>query len=112
VVSKEVSSEVLVTEELAVEMESAIQARIRLTHRSDIGAARETAKAFMAELKTDMEGLPLAARTKILKDLSETLRILIDKERQAFGIDDVTDAAAAQKLFVGVAVRFIEPAQA
>jgi hypothetical protein len=123
-VSAEVSETRTLTEALTVEVESTVQARITIAHRTDIGRGRKLAMSLLAELEaqTDDTGalarlgvmlrapdeagadklndlyqkiISLPARTKTMKDLAETLRILIDKERQAFGMESAGDQAAS-----------------
>lgn len=115
-VSSEVSIEALATESLLVEVEAAVQARIRIAHRSDIGRYRALGVKLLHELEAqtdqvselydlgellsspDERGLDklneiyqriisLPTRTKTMKDSVETLRVLIALEREAFGID-------------------------
>jgi len=50
-VSAEVSAQTKVTEQLTVEIESTVQARIRLGQRKDIGRARTLAMQLLAELE-------------------------------------------------------------
>jgi len=114
-VSAEVSERAKLTEALVVEVESQVQARIRLSHRKDIAAARTLAMALLAELQAitwnralfeqlgermaDPDGngvdklnelyqkvISLGARTKTMKDLADTLKTLIALEREAFGL--------------------------
>ncbi|MFM9917853.1 MAG: hypothetical protein ACKVOX_18780 [Rhizobacter sp.] len=129
-VSSEVSTEVKITETLTVEVESTVQARIRLSHRADIARARRLAMHLLAELEHQTlsadefrqlgelmitmasddganpqriqklneafeRAMSLAGRVKTMRDLADTLRILIDKELEAFGIsDDATKPAS------------------
>lgn len=117
-VSAEVSESKALTEKARVEIESEVQARIRLEHRANIGRGRKVAMSLLMELEAqtgeenvsmlhelgelmrrdDDKGqdklndlyqkvISLPTRTKTMKDLADTLRSLIDKERQAFGID-------------------------
>jgi len=114
-VSAEVSERAKLTEALVVEVESQVQARIRLSHRKDIAAARTLAMNLMAELQAItgnrelfnqlvekmfapdrnvvdrlnelyQKAISLGNRTKTMKDLADTLKTLIALEREAFGL--------------------------
>lgn len=50
-VSAEVSPQAKLTEAVRIEVESQVQARVRLTHRADIGKSRELAMRLLAELE-------------------------------------------------------------
>jgi hypothetical protein len=104
------------TEREIVEVEAEVQKRIRLEHRADITRMRSLAKRILAECeaeaadpglfeqlgelmeKPDDKGLDklneayrkaisLPQRIKGVKELAETLRVLISLEREAYGID-------------------------
>ena len=114
-VGAEVSERAKLTEALVVEVESQVQARIRLSHRKDIAAARTLAMNLMAELQAItgnrelfnqlvekmfapdrnvvdrlnelyQKAISLGNRTKTMKDLADTLKTLIALEREAFGL--------------------------
>jgi hypothetical protein len=122
-VTTQVNNEAKVTEQVAVEVEATMQARIRLAHRSDIGKGKGLAMKLLAELEhqtgnqdlyeqlADLmldppsdedsaaaqtryrkqreafdRALGLGGRQDTLKKWAETMRILIDKEREAFGM--------------------------
>ncbi|WP_442108704.1 hypothetical protein [Pseudomonas sp. NUPR-001] len=116
-VSTEVSKEQLATERATVEASAQVIANIRIAHRSDIGRYRNLANKMLEELEgltdnrdlfdqlgellhsPDDNGLDklndlyqkvisLPSRTKTLKDLGDTLKVLIALERQAYSIDD------------------------
>lgn len=125
-VTGKVSRETNVTDAQIIEDGAEVQARIRLSHRSDIGQSRELAMRLLDELKAQTENrdlferlaellidpvgdedqsnaakerqrkrmeafqaaLSLGGRTKVMKDLGDTLKTLIALEREAFGIDD------------------------
>jgi len=116
-VSAEVSTQTKITEKLTIEVESTVQARIRLAHRTDVGRSRTLAMRLLEELEIqtsqilgledlgkmmyapDKNGvdklnelyqkvISLPGRTKTMKDLGDTLKTLIGLERQAFGLDD------------------------
>lgn len=125
-VSGEVSSRTKAAEAQVIEVESTVQARIRLGHRTDVARGRALAMKLLQELEhqtdfsdlyeqladlvipvggegddTDRGGerahklreaynraLSLSGRTKTMKDLADTLRILIGLEREAYGINN------------------------
>lgn len=116
-VSTEVSTEQLATEKATVEANAQVIARIRIAHRTDIGRYRSLANKMLEELEglTDNRDLfdqlgellhspddngvdklndlyqkviSLPSRTKTLKDLGDTLKVLIGLERQAYSIED------------------------
>jgi len=114
-VSAEVSPEQKLTEAVRIEVESEVQARIQLGHRTDIARGRSLTMKLLAELEGQVDCLPellrlgemlrseddrgmdrlndlyrkvidLPSRTKVMKDLGDTLRVLIALERESFGI--------------------------
>lgn len=117
VVSTEVSKEQLATDRDTVEANAQVIANIRIAHRTDIGRYRKLANKMLEELEglTDNRELfdqlgdllrseddngqdklndlyqkviSLPSRTKTLKDLGDTLKVLIGLERQAYSIDE------------------------
>lgn len=117
VVSAEVSPQTKLTEAVRVEVESEVQARIELGHRRDIARSRTLAMKLLDELEVDTDSLDdlkrlgelmyapnengvdklnelyhkvisLPSRTKVMKDLGDTLKTLIALEREAFGIGE------------------------
>ena len=116
-VSTEVSKEQLATDRDTVEANAQVIANVRISHRTDIGRYRKLANSLLEELEgmTDNRDLfdqvgellrseddngqdklndlyqkviSLPSRTKTLKDLGDTLKVLIGLERQAYSIDD------------------------
>lgn len=114
-VSAEVSPQTKLTEAVRIEVESEVQARIELGHRRDIARSRTLAMKLLDELELDtdtLDGLKklgelmfapnengvdklnelyqkvisLPSRTKVMKDLSDTLKTLVALEREAYGI--------------------------
>ncbi len=93
------------TETLRVEVEAEVQARIRLSHRNDIGRFRAMAMSLAAELDASEDRLPV--RAKVLKDLTDVNKTLVAMEREAFGLEsapppapqtfDFNDPAALQE---------------
>lgn len=75
------------TERQAVAVEAEMRSDVILRERKDIAVASRLTADMLEELGTATEKkLPLAKRAPILKQLSESLRIQIGLERQAFGI--------------------------
>jgi len=116
-VSTEVSKEALATERGIVEANAQVIANVRISHRTDIGRYRKLANSLLEELEgmTDNRDLfdqvgellrseddsgqdklndlyqkviSLPSRTKTLKDLGDTLKVMIALERQAYSIDE------------------------
>jgi hypothetical protein len=73
------------TETLRVEVEAEVQARIRLSHRTDIGRFRALAMQMATELDEMEDRLPV--RTKALKDLTDVTKTLVGLEREAYGLE-------------------------
>lgn len=117
-VAKEVATKALATEKGIVDANAQAIATVRMAHRTDIGRSRKIANKMLEELEamTDengtlreiiaqlkdgddvpgamlelaqkMAGLP--NRSKIMKELSETLKTLIGLERQAYNLESET----------------------
>lgn len=123
VVSKEVSKERADTERQIIETNAEVIANVRMAHRGDISRSRRLANKLLDELEamTDENGTlrelidqmrddegpaalleaaekmaSLPGRSKIIKELSETLKTLITLERQAYSldVDDKPDGAS------------------
>ena len=121
-VSKAVSTEKAETEKAIVEANAEVIAQVRLTHRADIARSRKLAMSLLAELEVQTENLDLfeqlgellrsddekgqdkrnevykrvisgAARVDSMKKLSDTLKVLISLEREAYGIGESTQQA-------------------
>jgi hypothetical protein len=86
-VAASVTPETKATEALRVEVEAEVQARIRLSHRSDIGKYRAMGMRLMAELDAMGEDEKHPVRVKAFKDLTDTLRVLAALEREAYGLE-------------------------
>lgn len=86
-VSKSDSKEARFTEAVRVEVESEVQARIRISHRADIERHRSFGLHLLAQLDAmgDEEKIPV--RAKVFKDLTDTLKTLTAMEREAYGLD-------------------------
>lgn len=122
-VSKEVSRERMDTEKQIIETNAEVIANVRMAHRGDISRSRRLANKLLDELEamTDENGTlrelidqmkddegpaalleaaekmaSLPCRSKIIKELSETLKTLITLERQAYSLDgdDKPDGAS------------------
>lgn len=76
-----------ITERVLVEANAKAAADIRLSHRRDIARAKGVANGLLDELEDGAQMYELDARVKMAKTLAETLRITVDMERQAFGMD-------------------------
>ena len=104
------------SETLTVEVEAQVQARIRLSHRTDIAKCRKLLMSQLAELEgqTDnidlvrkvgellssdardpdkinavyQKAVSLGSRASTMKSLAESLRILVGLERQALSLDE------------------------
>ena len=116
-VSAEVSAQTKVREREVIEANAAAVADVRLAHRRDIRRSRSLASKLLDELEgltdnrelfeqlgelmhsPDDKGMDrlndlyrkvveLPNRTKVMKDLAETLKTLIALERQAYNLDD------------------------
>jgi hypothetical protein len=115
-VSAEVSAQTKLTEALVVEVESQVQARIRLAHRNDIAKSRALAMTLLAELEqatgerelvsqlrdalAEQEEpagkavllqawhrvMGIGGRVKTMKELADTLKTLVGLEREAYGL--------------------------
>lgn len=110
------------TERVTVEVEAHVQARIRIAHRADITRSRTLAMRLLEELEAETSQVPellqlgkmmagandagklaalydriisLPGRTKVMKELSETLKTLIGLEREAFALGNDAGPADA-----------------
>lgn len=117
-VRKQVRSEVKLSERVLIEASAEIIATVRMEHRGDIRRARELANYLFDELGAECTNIDtlkqlgqlmfapddngrdklneiyhaiisLPERVKAVKALSETLKHLINLERQAYGIDEI-----------------------
>ena len=121
-VNAEVNAQRLETETQVIEVEAQVQARIRLSHRKDIERNRNLLRKLVDELEHQTDNMDLLRqlgevmyapdekgkdrlneiyhtiislpeRTKTMKALGETLKVLIGLEREAFGITAQEQAA-------------------
>lgn len=125
-VNSQVNKEALVTERGIVEANAQAIANIRIAHRTDIGRYRRLANKLLEELEgvteergtirelidqlkdsDDADGAlldlaqklsSLPSRTKVMKELGETLKNLIALERQAYNVDAEQPADDRSKL--------------
>lgn len=116
-VSAEVSAQTKVREREVIEANAAAIADVRLAHRNDIRRSRALTNKLLEELECltdnrelfeqlgelmhspDDKGMDrlndlyrkvveLPNRTKVMKELAETLRVLVALERQAYNLDE------------------------
>ncbi|MBT9571096.1 MAG: hypothetical protein IV106_08305 [Pseudomonas umsongensis] len=133
VVNSEVNKDRALTERGIVDANAKVIADIRLAHRTDIGRSRRLANKLLAELEaiTDENGTlrelidqlkddegpaalleaaekmaSLPGRSKIIKELSETLKNLITLERQAY---DLENAGSDDPAAASLTISFIKP---
>ena len=110
-VTREVTKESLVTERNIVDANARAIADVRLAHRKDIARAKGIANSLLDELEDSAQVYELDARVKMSKTLAENLRIAIDMERQAFGMDAKgADSAPGAPGYVPPAVQIIHVA--
>jgi hypothetical protein len=124
---REVSTQNAISERILIEANAEVIANVRMEHRGDIRRARELANHLFEELATksaDIDALKklrylmvdpddksrdklneiyqviisLPERIKAIKALSETLKHLINLERQAYGIDDMQPNKGADQI--------------
>lgn len=124
-VTADVTAERAVSDRAVIELNAQTIADVRLGHRKDIGRSRRLALALLEELEslTDNRDLfdqlgellrdpddnghdkrndlyakviSLPSRTKTMKDLGDTLKILVGLERQAYGLDTLPEGDATQ----------------
>lgn len=126
-VSKQVSTERMVSERQLIEANAEVIANVRMEHRGDIRRARNIANSLFDELEAECIDVPalqqlgelmyqpddkgydklneiyhkvisMPGRVKSMKDLSDTLKTLIGLERQAYDIDGPTGDESTKKL--------------
>lgn len=92
-VSAEVRESKKLTEAARVEVESEVQARIRLSHRTDIQRSKRIANKLLEVLEgLKTTGKTLKEHSGVLHQLASTQRVLVTMEREAFGIVQMTEA--------------------
>lgn len=114
-VTKEVTSELAVTERRIVEANAQVIAEVRVSHRRDIARARSLAMKLLDELEIQTDSVDLleqleaalagedgpdgltrvfqrvtstAGRIDSAKKLAEAMKVLVSMEREAYGIVD------------------------
>ena len=109
VVRKVVRTESALTERVLVDVNAQAVADVRLGQRDDIGRAKGITRRLLDELEDSAQAYELDARVKMSKTLAETLRIVIDMERQAFGMDakGADGAAPGTAGYVPPAIRIV-----
>ena len=93
VVRSEVRTEKAITEKVIIEANAQAVVSVKLKHRTSIGRLNSVVDSLLAEIEVlnkdkSVENLPM--RVDLTKKLSDTLKTSIDKERQAFDIQDKT----------------------
>ncbi|AJJ62328.1 hypothetical protein [Yersinia aldovae] len=117
-VSKQVSTEKVISERQLIEANAEVIANVRMEHRGDIRKARKLTNALLDELGTECADVPaleklgelmfepdekgqdrlneiyqkiisMPERVKSVKALSDALKNLISLERQAYNLDEV-----------------------
>lgn len=130
-VSAEVSAPTKITEQITVEVEARVQTRIRLAHRVDITRMRALVLRLLTECEAEaadpavfsglgellrnadaatdklneayFKAISLPQRIKGVKELAETLRVLVSLEREAYGIDGADSGSSAyEKLMLEI----------
>ena len=79
--------ELLVTERQIIEANAQRIAEVRSEHRTDISRARGIVRALMCSLDAHGGELSLQQRADVAKKLLEATRIVVQIEREAYGID-------------------------
>lgn len=91
VVRSEVRTEKTITEKEIIDVNAKALVNVKLKHRTSINRVNnlvDTLFEEIEELSTHKNADNLPVRVDMTKKLMDTLRISIDKERQAFGITD------------------------
>ena len=93
VVRSEVRTEKAITEKEIIDVNAQALVNVKLNHRKSIKRVNDLVDTLfeeIEELSTHKNADNLPVRVDMTKKLMDTLRISIDKERQAFGIQDKT----------------------
>lgn len=130
-VSTEVSTETLETERVLIESNAKAIADVRLNHRKDIRRYRNLAGKLLDELEATTDSLDLfeklgellrdedengmdkrndlyqrviglPSRSKVMKEMSDTLKTLLMLERQAYDLDNAADRTDSPASFKAV----------
>lgn len=137
-VTGKVSTATTLTDSVVIDSAATEVATVRLAHRSDINRGRRLCMSLLAELEAQTSDVPalqrlgkilrseddkgqdrlndvyqavisLPERTKTMKALADSLKVLIALEREAFNITPADDPADAIK---GLAIAFVEATHA
>lgn len=133
-VATQVATDAVETERGIVDANAKVIADIRIAHRTDIGRSRRLANKLLEELEaiTDENGTlrelidqlrddegpaslleaaqkmaSLPGRSKIIKELSDTLKNLILLERQAYSLDTLPDGGDGAD--ASLIIQFVKP---
>lgn len=91
-VSTRVSTETRIPEKEIVEANAAVQAQIRREHRTDIQKVKRLTNKLLDRLEsvypTDEN---LKEHASVLKQLADTQRVVVNLEREAFGIAQIVE---------------------
>ncbi len=92
VVSADVRATRTAREAVVIDVNSTLQAAIRLAHRADVAKARSQTMRLLDELgrvtTAGKRKLSLSQRAVVVKNLTEAMRVQFALQRQAFGIGD------------------------
>ena len=88
----ELRSENTISEKEVIEANAQVIVNIKLGHRTSIKKVNSLVESLLDEIETlneskSVENLPM--RVDVTKKIADTVKTMIDKERQAFGIVDV-----------------------
>lgn len=133
-VTESVTADRAVTDRSVIEANAQAIANVRLAHRTDISRSRRLANKLLDELEAmtddngtlrelidqlaDAEGpsallevaqkvAGLPGRSKVMKELSETLKTLILLERQAYSLDTLPDGGDSAD--ANLTISFVKP---
>lgn len=133
-VTESVTADRAVTDRSVIDANAQAIANVRLGHRTDISRSRRLANKLLDELEAmtddngtlrelidqlaDAEGpsslleiaqkvAGLPGRSKVMKELSETLKTLITLERQAYNLDTLPDGGDGSD--ASLTIQFVKP---
>ena len=91
--NSDANSKKAITEKEIINANAQVIVDIKLSHRKDIVRVKKTVNTLLDEIEElskskSADNLPV--RVDMTKKLMDTLKVAIDKERQAFGIQDKT----------------------
>lgn len=79
------------TEAAVIEAGAKLQSSILLTHRKEIALAREIVRRLLVQLRAATKKHDLPTRAMIAQRLASAQSVLIERERQAYGIGTSND---------------------